>query len=398
MALPILIVSEFSFSIKLQIKESPSWDYESIWCRLLKVAFWNGLNGEELMYVFGPEISTRQGLLISPHKTLARKLAYYLKVSGRNLLRAYPPQLKTYPASTTAGQIRGCKECFKQGFHSALYQLTFLEKCPLHGKPLMEGCLACGFPEQYAMNRNFHWYGYRCSRCHQSILDFNAIPSSEFLSLLPRLSHWHQFLVSATPYPFSPLKMVDQRWFVAIQDWSAQYGEIPILPQPKNALLDALGNPIHDEYHGHRQRIFSDSGQYYFRMRRILRRMVFKQDWHRTPYPTDSRSLDISANQTQIYAYDFWRSAWERSLGCSPAPIYLKGTQLPVTLLQLICARMSNSGDTDLLIIDKCRHEIAASYSRCLALSQWMEWKGGYLTSPKAFQFIIPRLCILNRR
>lgn len=398
MTLPILIISEFSFSTKLQIKSSPSWDYESIWCRLLKVAFWNGLNGNELIYVFGPEISARQGLINRPHKSLMRKFAHFLKVSGGSLSRAYPPQLKTNPASVASEQLRGCKECFQQGFHSALYQLTILEKCPLHDTPLREGCPSCQFPERYAINRNFQRHGYRCSRCHQSIVNFHAIPSPTFLSLLPRLSNWHLFVVSAMPYPFDSLRMIDQCWVAAIREWSAKYGEIPNLWQPKTALLSTLSNLIGEDSHDQTNRIFKDTGQFYFRMRRIIRQMVIKQDRRRIQPLTYSQSLETSGSQTLSYAYDIWRMAWERSLISESTPNYLKDAQLPITLLRWICSRMINYEDTDSLIIHKCRHEITASYVRCLELSQWLERKGGYLTSPLEFQLIIPRLCILNRR
>ncbi|PPD48100.1 MAG: hypothetical protein CTY16_06205 [Methylobacter sp.] len=51
--LPIMVTSEFAFSTKPTLKSDDGWQHQSLLLRLLKVAAWNGLNGDELAYVFG---------------------------------------------------------------------------------------------------------------------------------------------------------------------------------------------------------------------------------------------------------------------------------------------------------------------------------------------------------
>lgn len=40
-------------------------------------------------------------------------------------------------------QLRGCRSCFRYGFHSLLHQLPWVALCPWHGEPLVETC-PCG--------------------------------------------------------------------------------------------------------------------------------------------------------------------------------------------------------------------------------------------------------------
>lgn len=50
--------------------------------------------------------------------------------------------------------------------------------------------------------------------------------------------------------------------------------------------------------------------------------------------------------------------------------------------------------ESKLMALAKCGHEMAMSFSRCMALSEWMQQKGGFLLSPLVFQLIIPQICI----
>lgn len=43
-----------------------------------------------------------------------------------------------------AKHLRYCPECLKQHFHSALFQFSLLEKCPIHRLPLQDSCPHCG--------------------------------------------------------------------------------------------------------------------------------------------------------------------------------------------------------------------------------------------------------------
>lgn len=115
MSLPILVATEFAFGVRLSVKSNAAWEYESLWCRLMKLAYWNGLNGEELAHVLGPEITRQRGLLHRPHGSLWRKWGHYLKDSERTLRLAFPP-FALSQMNAVADRLRGCRRCYPQGF------------------------------------------------------------------------------------------------------------------------------------------------------------------------------------------------------------------------------------------------------------------------------------------
>jgi hypothetical protein len=135
----------------------------------MKLAYWNGLNGDELVHVLGPEITVQRGLLHRPQGSLWRKLAHYLKDSERTLRLAFPP-FALSQMNAVVDRLRGCRRCYPLGFHSPLFQLSVLERCPIHGDPLVEGCPRCSHPEPYAVTSRLHRDGHRCPGCRRSIL------------------------------------------------------------------------------------------------------------------------------------------------------------------------------------------------------------------------------------
>lgn len=399
MALPILAVSEFSFSAKLPIRTGSSWEYESVFCRLLKLAYWHGLNGRELTSVFGAEITLPRELLEQPQKRLQRKLAHYLGNANSTLSLAYPPTGLSW-FNVLTGQLRGCKQCYRQGFHSALYQLTFLECCPIHNEPLILGCLECRFAEAYCITPTLSRNGYRCSHCKRMIMNFDAIPATDFVSLLPRLSGWRRFLTRGIKNRARTLYVPEQRenWFAALREWNVHYGEIPILPAnpifpilpfPPDYSTDGLHPPFS---------VFNGTVSHYYRMRRMFRQLAYTHDRKQCPPLLQSCQSwwpAASACCTRNYAYVLWRGAWERSLAFGLTPAFLSRKQPPISIeLWMALLPPAETEESKLMALAKCGHEMAMSFSRCMALSEWMQQKGGFLLSPLVFQLIIPQICI----
>lgn len=60
------------------------------------------------------------------------------------------------------GEMRYCYKCLEQGWHTAMFQHVAVRACPVHGTPLLVGCLECGKPLQTSTNclfgnHNFCW-------------------------------------------------------------------------------------------------------------------------------------------------------------------------------------------------------------------------------------------------
>lgn len=76
------------------------------------------------------DLGTLSELLGEDKSALARSTLSWLNHSWRFL--AYP-------------DLRLCKECLNQGFHSSLFSLRLLDECPIHKTPLSSRC-SCGQP------------------------------------------------------------------------------------------------------------------------------------------------------------------------------------------------------------------------------------------------------------
>lgn len=58
----------------------------------------------------------------------------------------------SFCSQKASGQLRGCFECFAGGFHTPLYQHSFLQKCRVHLLPLVVRCPQCGRIRPYRVS------------------------------------------------------------------------------------------------------------------------------------------------------------------------------------------------------------------------------------------------------
>src|SRR3546814_8160319 len=54
------------------------------------------------------------------------------------------PLLATLPENNMA--IRYCRLCMEKGFHSSVFQIPWVERCPVHAQKLADQCWACCKP------------------------------------------------------------------------------------------------------------------------------------------------------------------------------------------------------------------------------------------------------------
>lgn len=77
------------------------------------------------------------------------------------------------------GELRYCPTCLPSAHHSALFQLPYVIKCPVHKELLRTGCPHCGTPiptDCFSLTRN-HMYCGGCGRCLASV--HSRMPSTE---------------------------------------------------------------------------------------------------------------------------------------------------------------------------------------------------------------------------
>jgi hypothetical protein len=185
MALSILAVPEFAFSPRLTLKTTSMWGDESIWSRLLKIAYWNGLNAAELVYLFGPTICLPATLIEPRRGAFQRALGHFLAGDAmEDLADAFPPAMADRLPDAASVVLRGCADCYRLGFHSALFQSLAIARCPIHGGNLIVGCPSCKYSETYAIPTALRRNGYRCANCGRVILRLDPVAIASLAPLV----------------------------------------------------------------------------------------------------------------------------------------------------------------------------------------------------------------------
>jgi len=388
--LPIMVTSEFAFSTKLTLKPDDGWQHQSLLLRLLKVAAWNGLNGDELAYVFGADIFCQEWLLNKPQDLPWRKLRHLLKESNRTLSQAYPPFSLPIGHIQPTG-LRGCRQCYQIGFHSALYLIPFLGRCPLHDEPIVDGCPKCACPVPYAITNQLTRTGFRCPNCQRPIFNLQDRPDKKAPNF-QKLSLWRNWLFKLSPIQNRPPSLNTSAWIEAYRQWNLHYGEIPQHLSAAGPLRFA--NP--QGGNGDNFPICGAAACGYYRARRINRHQFSRTDkkrYNELIFQTWCTSLNPA--DARIIGFIFWRLAWERSFALDHVGINLKQRHFPVTIVHWLLSHPL--ADTDELL-SHIYQEFWQSYWRCQWLTQWMQDRGGFLVTTSVMKLILPAWCIRRFR
>jgi hypothetical protein len=127
--------------------------YESQWALVHKFVHLNGAGFSEIKATFDATPK-------APWNEKAANLDRLERLDSRKLAQAFEipePDIRllvseTYNVgSTTCATLRYCPVCMKQGFHTAVFQLNSVVKCPLHNVDLETKCPACHFTIAYRL-------------------------------------------------------------------------------------------------------------------------------------------------------------------------------------------------------------------------------------------------------
>lgn len=92
-----------------------------------------------------------------------------------------------------AEPVRFCLKCAAQGFHSHLLNLPWLERCPVHGEPLVSACPHCGgglLPGMWPMEV---WNAFTCRQCGK---DFARLYDIVVATRGAVFSRWHEVVAA----------------------------------------------------------------------------------------------------------------------------------------------------------------------------------------------------------
>lgn len=113
------------------------------------------------------------------HDLDPRRLQWLFKLPGAMVYHAFVDPYR-YPAITSwgvdavAANLRFCPVCIQKGFHTPLFQVLAIVKCPMHLEPLTELCPRCKSATRYRCSRHTIKNPYGCTCGHSYFIDLGG--------------------------------------------------------------------------------------------------------------------------------------------------------------------------------------------------------------------------------
>ena len=97
-------------------------------------------------------------------KSLKIDLDSHCKEVSKELLGPFYVKTRndSYYLSIYESDLKYCPICMKHGFHSVFHQLTFFDKCLIHGVDLLDNCPNCFKKIPYKFKMSSYQRGYTC--------------------------------------------------------------------------------------------------------------------------------------------------------------------------------------------------------------------------------------------
>lgn len=153
-----------------------SSQFESNWSKLHKFAYLNHVDSIQIKTsLCGDEWGLKPhcwgkktGQLLYPGHFSPRRLISAFRASEDSLKNGWIQSHLSTDHSMSgihALTLRYCPDCIQQGYHSPLYQMSWITRCPVHDVPLSESCPSCGqFIGLTLTNHDFVTpYGCKCN-------------------------------------------------------------------------------------------------------------------------------------------------------------------------------------------------------------------------------------------
>ncbi|MFX1767835.1 hypothetical protein PWP93_35730 [Paraburkholderia sp. A1RI-2L] len=193
----------------------PDWssDGESMWMRLSKFSLFNRLSLHALAALIAvrtDEASSEGVDLRRADRFVPSRLSSILQIPEASALEGFC-FLTGHPAlAWAATELRYCSACLELGFHAAWFQWRFIERCPVHGCALQQGCLKCAEAIPYVLDRSMATHPLSCARCNTPWVPVLDRPAGRCAPMIGRaariLRRWQSHVaetlmpVATTPY------------------------------------------------------------------------------------------------------------------------------------------------------------------------------------------------------
>lgn len=163
--LPIMLFDERKLTPSFGYVFDRKWldPYESIVSILWKLARMNRLSGQMIaMHLAKSSIDPYEGVPAYRSAVDMRRLHLAIRLP-LGIIRGslFPDDMQ----SVSSPHFRYCRKCLCRSYHSILYQIESVERCPVHGDLLETTCRECGTKAPYRLNVSLLDAPYRCGSC-----------------------------------------------------------------------------------------------------------------------------------------------------------------------------------------------------------------------------------------
>jgi hypothetical protein len=184
----------------------PRWSSagESLWIRLSKFSFCNRMGVAELNRLFSRHDGSG---IFSPAdlRSMGRwdpgTLTTVLEIEFCDVCAAFCSAKPRAILTRAATELRYCPVCLETGFHAAWFQWQYIERCPLHRKPLRTGCPSCAAPIPYVLGANLALSPLHCVSCQSDWVPSLARPAGRCVPLTDQaavlMDRWAEYVGDA---------------------------------------------------------------------------------------------------------------------------------------------------------------------------------------------------------
>ncbi len=154
-------------------RDSWSTGYDSAFSLVCKFAVLNALTAREIANLFVSAGRGRKGAVVRQLQIDLRdpqvfdlvKMARLCRASEQTVADGFVLGRYLTSLSESSDVLRYCPECLTQGFHSPLFQLVFVPRCPVHRVTLTHGCQHCRGVIPYQVTAATLQRPFRCPHC-----------------------------------------------------------------------------------------------------------------------------------------------------------------------------------------------------------------------------------------
>lgn len=152
--------------------------YESLWILTSRFLWLNAISSHTLGREFGFRAWCKMDLITAGsglhRRSVQEARQRLIKLLTLTKLQARQATIRG-SLIIDANNLHNCPECLRKGYHTAIFQLRALARCPLHGCKLTDRCPHCGATLPLALDRYSAKFPFACVRCRELLAGRAAI-------------------------------------------------------------------------------------------------------------------------------------------------------------------------------------------------------------------------------